>query len=124
VGGAEPLHYGCPSGAASAAAAPLGHAPPTSGSACAQVWDWVDGVLTAGLFESDVDETGNIMMYNQLVGAVRLRQMRVSNTSCFLSENVQRRVEVTRGTDTYTWHARHARARCTWRAAGRAAGAC
>ena len=58
-----------------------------------EVWDWVDGVLAPGLFESDVDETGNIMMYNQLVGAVRLRQQRVTNTSCFLSESVQREVD-------------------------------
>ena len=47
-----------------------------------------------GLFESDVDETGNIMMYNQLVGAVRLRQIRVSNTSCTLTPLVQRKVLV------------------------------
>ena len=33
------------------------------------------GTLVEGLFESDVDETGNIMMYNQLVGAVRFRQV-------------------------------------------------
>ena len=54
-----------------------------------QAWDWVEGVLASGLFDSDVDETGNIMMYNQLVGAVRLRQQRVSNTSCTLSDNIQ-----------------------------------
>ena len=59
-----------------------------------EVWDWVDGVLAPGLFESDVDETGNIMMYNQLVGAVRLRQQRVTNHSCVLSDNVQRNVEI------------------------------
>lgn len=59
-----------------------------------EVWDWTNDVLIPGLFESDVDETGNIMMYNQLVGAVRLRQMRVSNTSCILSENIQRQVQV------------------------------
>jgi len=34
-------------------------------------------------------------MYNQLVGSVRLRQLRVTNTSCELSPRIQRRVEVT-----------------------------
>ena len=29
-------------------------------------WDWIEGVLGPGLFESDVDDTGNIMMYNQV----------------------------------------------------------
>ena len=33
-------------------------------------------------------------MYNQLVGAVRLRQQRVTNHSCVLSDNVQRNVEI------------------------------
>ena len=55
-----------------------------------EAWDWVEGVLTEGIFESDIDETGNIMMYNQLVGAIRLRQLRVRNDSCSLSQNIQR----------------------------------
>jgi hypothetical protein len=59
-----------------------------------EVWDWTNGVLIEGLFESDVDDTGNIMMYNQLVGAIRFRQQRVTNTSCFLSESVQRKVRI------------------------------
>ena len=59
-----------------------------------EAWEWTESVLASGLFESDVDETGNIMMYNQLVGAVRLRQQRVSNTSCILSDRVQQLVRV------------------------------
>ena len=65
-----------------------------------EAWDWTESVMMPGLFESDVDDSGNIMMYNQLVGAVRLRQQRVSNTSCVQSDNIQRRVQV--GTFQFT----------------------
>ena len=27
-----------------------------------EVWDWTNSVLVEGLFDSDVDDTGNIMM--------------------------------------------------------------
>ena len=37
-----------------------------------EAWEWTQNTLIEGLFESDVDDTGNIMMYNQLVGGSRL----------------------------------------------------
>ena len=48
-----------------------------------EVWEWMDSVLAPGLFESDVDDTGNIMMYNQLVGGCdAARRIESSNEPC------------------------------------------
>ena len=44
-----------------------------------ELWDWTEGVLTSGIFDSDIDEQGNIMMYNRLIGGLRFRQLRVRN---------------------------------------------
>ena len=53
-----------------------------------EMWDWADGVLKPGLFESDIDDEGNVRMYNRLVGGMRLRTMRVSNKSCELPSSI------------------------------------
>ena len=76
-----------------------------------EAWEWTNSVLMDGLFESDVDDTGNIMMYNQLVGAVRLRQLRVTNTSCELSPRIMRRVVIENAgefTQSFVFQARDA----------------
>jgi len=57
-----------------------------------EVWDWTNDVLMPGLFESDVDDEGNVMMYNRLVGGVRLRQLRVRNDSCTLPSSAYRSI--------------------------------
>ena len=53
-----------------------------------ELWDWTENVLQPGMFDSDVDDEGNIMMYNKLVGGIRLRQVRVSNKSCELPASI------------------------------------
>ena len=53
-----------------------------------ELWDWTEGVLQPGMFDSDVDDEGNIMMYNKLVGGIRLRQVRVGNKSCALPASI------------------------------------
>ena len=53
-----------------------------------ELWDWTESVLQPGMFDSDVDDEGNIMMYNKLVGGIRLRQVRVGNKSCALPASI------------------------------------
>ena len=45
-------------------------------------WEWIEGPLRTGLFESDLDNSGSIMLNNRLVGALRLRQLRVRADEC------------------------------------------
>ncbi len=67
-----------------------------------EAWDWIGydggGVLAAGLFDSDIDDEGNIMMYNKLVGGIRLRQLRVGNKSCTLPSSIMKQELTAAGT--------------------------
>lgn len=67
-----------------------------------EVWQWTEGVLMPGLFDSDIDtgesnQAANVMMYNRLVGGVQLRQLRVRNDSCTLSSSQSRRIRLGSG---------------------------
>eukprot|EP00299_Pterocystis_sp_00344_P015232 c7595_g1_i2.p1 GENE.c7595_g1_i2~~c7595_g1_i2.p1 ORF type:complete len:940 (-),score=221.03 c7595_g1_i2:48-2498(-) len=44
----------------------------------ADMWEWIQGPLTDGLFPDD----GKVMSYGKVVGAIELRQYRVNNRSC------------------------------------------
>lgn len=52
-------------------------------------WTWLNSTFADGLFDSDLDGSGSIMGYTRLVGSIRLRQLRVSNTSCTLPASVR-----------------------------------
>ena len=40
------------------------------------IWAWLDGPFAQALFDSDLDTSGSMLLYNRLVGAVRLRRAR------------------------------------------------
>jgi len=58
-------------------------------SSVSDVWKWVEGPLIGGLFPTEYyngdplpDSPGNVLEDSKLLGAPRLRQAKVSNTSC------------------------------------------